>query len=151
MNKALPEIVESESDLKVRMRGETHPKKKQRLQALYLLRSGQARNRVAVARLLGVDRNTVGEWLALYQTGGLPALLTIDMPPGAQPTLNREQMRRLEQALAQPQGFGSYKEIQQWIKDELDVEMPYKSVHRVVHYQLGAKLKQPRPVHVQKK
>ena len=151
MNKALPQIIESETELKAQMRSETHPKKKQRLQALYLLRSEQARNRVAVARLLGVDRNTIGEWLAAYARGGLPELLTIHTPPGARPTLDREQMSRLAQALAQPEGFSSYKEIQQWIADELHVQMPYKSVHRVVRYQLGAKLKQPRPVHVQKK
>lgn len=150
MNKALPRIIESEAELKAQLRRETHPKRKQRLQALYLLRSGQTRSRVQVATLLGVNRNTVGEWLERYAQGGLQALLTIQTPPGATPTLNAAQLARLRAVLAQAEGFASYKAVQQWIAAELQVEMPYKTVHRIVRYQLHAKLKQPRPVHVKK-
>jgi transposase len=151
MNKALPKITESEAELKTQLRQARHPKQKQRLQALYLLRSGQARSRVKVAALLGVDRNTVGEWLQRYEQGGLAALLTIQTPPGAKPTLDAAQMSHLRAALARPEGFGSYIEVQQWIAAEFQVEMPYQTVHRIVRYQLRAKLKQPRPVHVEKK
>ena len=151
MNKALPTISESEADLKKQLRRERHPKKKQRLQALYLLKSGQAASRVKVASLLGVNRNTVGEWLQQYERSGLRALLWIGSAPGAQPTLTPQQQERLQAALARPEGFASYGAVQQWIADELQVEMPYKTVHHLVRYKLGAKLKQPRPVHVKKK
>jgi hypothetical protein len=63
MNKTLPPIHESAHDLKQRLARERHPAKQQRLHALYLLASGQARHRTEVAALLGVDRNTVGRWL----------------------------------------------------------------------------------------
>lgn len=150
MNKALPPIRESEEALKALLRRESHAQKKQRNQTLYLLKSGQARSRLKVAELLGVHCSTVGEWLQSYESGGLAALLTIGTPPGREPTLDAAQLARLQTALACPEGFASYLEVQAWIADELQVEMPYKTVHHLVRYKLGAKLKRPRPVHVKK-
>ena len=63
MNKTLPIIHESADVLKQRLQQERDPRTRQRLPALYLLASGQATNRSAVAALLGVDRTTVGRWL----------------------------------------------------------------------------------------
>jgi len=60
MNKALPTITESPQDLQRRMRAEPAAPKRQRLQALYLLASGQATSRVALAALLAVHRHTIG-------------------------------------------------------------------------------------------
>ncbi len=71
MNKTLPIIHEAADDLKQRLQQERDHRKRQRLHALYLLASGQAKNRTAVATLLGVDRNTVGRWLTQYREGGL--------------------------------------------------------------------------------
>jgi transposase len=52
----------------------------------------------------------------------------------------------LEEKLQCPQGFSSYGEILEWLKQEFHVEVKYKTVYRVVRYQLQAKLKIPRPV-----
>ena len=150
MNKALPPIAESASALKQQMQGERDAKRQQRLHALYLIQSGQATTRGRVAELLGVHRNTVGSWLARYEAGGLMALLAIERPPGRVPTLNAAQREQLQTALSRPEGFASYGAIQRWIADELQVEMPYATVHHLVRYQLGAKLKRPRPSHTQK-
>jgi len=49
---------------------------------LSLLASGQARTRQDVARLLGVHRHTIRQWLAVYAAGGLPAWLATDVPRG---------------------------------------------------------------------
>ena len=151
MNKGLPTISETEERLKTQVRRESNAQKKQRLHALYLLKCGQARSRAHLAELLGVHRNTVGAWLERYARGGQRALLTIGTPPGRVPTLDAAQLERLQQALAQPEGFASYGAVQTWIADELQVAMPYKTVHHLVRYKLGAKLKRPRPVHVKKK
>ena len=59
MNKGLPKIGESVEELKERLRQETRVRQKQRLQALYLLKSGQAQSRTRVGELLGVSRRTV--------------------------------------------------------------------------------------------
>ncbi len=54
-------------------------------------------------------------------------------------------LERLIARLNQPEGFKSYGEIVQWLKDECSVAVDYKTVHQTVHYRLGAKLKVPRP------
>jgi hypothetical protein len=56
MNNALYKIVESVETLKERLRQETRSRQKQRLQALYLLKSDQARIRTKVGELPGIRR-----------------------------------------------------------------------------------------------
>ncbi len=151
MNKRIPVIHESADDLKRLLTQERDPVKQQRLHALYLLASDQARFRSEVARLLGVDRNTVGRWLERYALGGLHALLALYVPPGKVPALPPAQVAQLQQALQQPQGFGSYAEVRQWIQDTFGVTLTYTATHKLVRYKLGAKLKVARPSHIKKR
>lgn len=151
MNKAMPVIHESTAELKQRLTHERHPVTHQRLHALYLLASGQARFRSDVARLLSVDRNTVGRWLDRYAQGGLDTLLERYVPAGKAPALQPDQLAQLQHALEQPQGFGSYKEARQWVKDRFGITLSYNATHKLVHYKLGARLKVARPSHTQKR
>jgi len=150
MNKVVPTITESADELKALLKQERHHAKRQRIQLLYLLASGQARFRREAAQILGVDRTTVGTWLRLYETGGLPALLAIYIPAGKQPPLAPDQLAQLPQALQRPEGFASYGEIQRWIETELGVSLGYHSVHTIVHDKLGARPKVARPAHQKK-
>ncbi len=151
MNKVVPIIHESADELKQRLAQERHSTKRQRLHALYLLASGQARFRNEVAHLLGVDRNTVGRWLDQYAQGGLPALLTLYVPPGKPKPLTPEQLGQLRQRLEDPQGFAAYDEARQWIQDTFGVALTYNATHKLLRYQLGAKLKVARPAHIKKR
>lgn len=150
MNKPIPIIHESADELKQRLSRERHPAKQQRLHALYLLASGQVHFRTEVARLLGIDRNTVGRWLERYAHGGLVALLEIYVPAGKAPAMQPDQVTQLQQALQQPQGFGSYDAVRQWIADTFGVALTYNATHKLVRYKLGAKLKVARPSHTKK-
>jgi hypothetical protein len=40
--------------------------------------------------------------------------------------------------------------IQQWLREVFSLEVPYKTLHGIVHYQLKAKLKRPRPSYAKK-
>jgi transposase len=151
MNKRIPVIHESADDLKHRLSHERHPGKRQRLHALYLLATGQARFRADLAELLAVDRNTIGRWLARYAHGGLDALLDLYIPPGKAPALQPDQLAQLQDALQQPQGFASYDAVRQWIHDAFGVTLSYKATHKLVRYKLGAKLKVARPTHEKKR
>lgn len=151
MNKAVPLIHESAEELKQRLARERHPVKHQRLHALYLLASGQARFRSDVARLLGLDRNTVGRWLDQYAQGGLPALLAIYVPAGKRKPLSPAQRTQLRQRLEEPHGFASYAEARQWIQDTFGVVLTYNAAYKLVRDQLGAKLKVARPAHIKKR
>ncbi|MCE2484763.1 MAG: helix-turn-helix domain-containing protein [Desulfurellaceae bacterium] len=150
MNKALPVITESPQQLQRRVRAEPEARKRQRLQALYLLASGQAASRVALAALLAVHRHTIRAWLTQYEAGGLRALLTIKTAPGKRSTLPPAVLAHLHQRLAQPRGFTSYGEIQRYLAQEHHVHLCYSTVHGLVRYKLGAKPKAPRRAHPKK-
>jgi transposase len=150
MNRTIPSIHESADDLKQLLSRERHPAKHQRLHALYLLASGQARFRGDVARLRGLDRNTVGRWLDQYAAGGRAALLTIYVPAGKRKPLSADQLAHLRHRLADPQGFASYDQVRQWIQASFGVTRTYNATQKLVRYTLGAKLKVARPSHIKK-
>ena len=150
MRKTIPGIAERVGELKQRLRHEQDGHKKSRLQMLYLLASGQAHTRRAVARLLGVHRNTIGRWLALYSAGGLNALLAIYVPAGKPVSLAPAVLASLEQALRRPEGFASYEALRQWVRRTHGVEVKYKTLYTLVRTRFRAKLKVPRPGHTKK-
>ena len=150
MRKAIPAISERAGELKQRLRHEQDGHKKPRLQMLYLLASGQAHSRQDVAHLLGVHRNTIGRWLALYATGGVNALLALYVPAGTPVSLAPAVLASLEQALRRPEGFASYEALRQWVRHTHGVEVKYKTLYTLVRTRFRAKLKVPRPSHPQK-
>ena len=151
MNKSIPVIHEPADELKQLLSQERHPDKHQRLHALYLLASGQARFRADVAHLLAVSRNTIGRWLDRYAHGGLDALLDRYVPPGKAPALHPDQVAQLQQRLQHPQGFASYDDVRQWLQETFGVVLTYNATHKLVRYKLGAKLKVARPTHEKKR
>jgi transposase len=151
MSYALPPITESADDLKHRLRHEAHPRKRQRLHLLFLIASQQVRSRSQLARVLGIARNTVTSWLSEYREGGIDGLLDLYVPAGSAPALSPEQLEQLRARLAEPHGFGSYGEVQQWLLDTLGVSMKYHAVHTLVYDKLGARLKVARQSHEKKK
>jgi hypothetical protein len=72
------------------------------------LASGQGQTCQDVARWLGVQRHTVGHWLAIDEVGGVAAWLDVDMPAGKPVSLSPAVLDALEQALRQPAGVASY-------------------------------------------
>jgi transposase len=150
MHRAIPYISEHGDELKQRLRHEQDGHKRPRLQMLYLLASGQAHSRQAVARLLGVHRNTVGRWLALYAAGGLDSLLATYVPSGKPVSLAPAVLASLEQALRRPEGFASYEALRQWVRRTHGVHVKYKTLYTIVRTRFRAKLKVPRPSHTKK-
>lgn len=150
MNRKLPEITESATELKHRLRSESVGYKKQRLTALYLLRSGEAKTRQQAAALVGVDRKTIAHWLDTYEADGIDQMLSRRYPPGRVPLLSEAQRAELRAELEKPSGFSSYGEIQQFIADTYQVQMSYKAVYSLVHDKWQAKLKVPRKSHQKK-
>lgn len=150
MYQALPAIHETAEVLRSQLKAERRPKAQQRLHALYLLASGQARSRIAVAALLGVNRETVGDWLALYQTGGLEALLDLYVPAGKVSAVPPPVLEALRERLHQPEGFASYGEIQTWLAETHGIQMHYAALRKLVATKLHARPKVVRPRHIKK-
>ena len=150
MKKELPEIRESVTTLRQRLRTERQGRRRIRLQVLYLLKSGQAQTRHEVASLVAVHRHTVGCCLEFYDTAGLEAMLALKTHSNRQSVLPRAVRQAVAKKLHHAHGFASYGEVQQWLHRRYGVHVRYKTLHRLVRYQLRAKLKVPRPSHVKK-
>jgi transposase len=150
MRKALPPITEHAADLKQRLQREHDSHTQRRLQMLYRLASRQAHERQEVAQLLGVHRNTIGRWLALYAAGGLAALLATYVPAGKPVSLAPDVLASLEQALRRPEGFASYEALRQWVARTHGVQIKYKTLYTLVRTRFRTKLKVPRPSHTKK-
>jgi transposase len=150
MRKALPIITEDVENLKQRLQRAHDGRKRPRLQMLYLLASGQAQTRQDVAQLLAVHRNTIGHWLAIYETGGLEALLEVYVPAGKPISLSPGVLASIEQALQEPAGFASYEALRQWVQQTHHVEVNYHTLYTIVRTRFRAKLKVPRPSHTKK-
>jgi transposase len=143
------EITETAADLKQRLRTQKTASDKERLQLLYLLKTGQASTIQSAATLLGRHRVTVQEWLRLYRGGGLAALLEHKPRTGRRQSIPQWAQESLHQRLHQSEGFNSYGEICQWLETQLGISAPYKTVHQLVHYRLKASPKVARPVSVE--
>lgn len=142
------EIRESIEELAQRLSAETNPKLKERLQALYLLKLPKAMTVSAVAKVIGKHRGTLQRWLSVYQDRGLGLFLEIKEVTGRPKVIPPWVVVSLQQRLNEPEGFKSYGQVQQWLKDTLGVEARYHTVHHLVRYRLKAKLKAVRPVHL---
>ena len=145
MNKAVPKIKETAEELREMLKNEPQVKKQNRVQALYLIVTKQAKSRSKVAKMLGFNRNTISDWFGLYEIGGLEKLLEIYEPPGAKPKIPIEAIEEIKQQLATPKGFRTYKEIHELVVKKYGVKVVYSGVHSLVRYRLEAKAKVPRP------
>ena len=152
MKKAMPTIKETLDELYSKLHKERRAEVKRRIHMLVLIKESKCRARKAVAKYLAVHRNTIRDWLSIYESGGLTALLEIKSPgaPPGQRSLPRNVLTALVECLKDTAGFGSYVELQSWLKDTHDVSIKYKTLHRIVRYQLQAKPKIPRRSHEKK-
>jgi transposase len=139
------EVNESEEELKHRLRYTGTAASKERLQMLYWIKTNAIATRAELSQRLERDVSTVYRWLKRYQQGGIEALLEVKTPPGKSALIPENVMNKLLERLSQPQGFKSYGQIQQWLNQECQVVVAYKTVHKIVRYKLNAKLKVPRP------
>lgn len=143
------EIQETPEELEGLIQQQSNPLLKQRLQVLYLLRLPNAMSISAIAKVIGRHRGSIQRWLSRYRDTGLKGLLETRQSSGRPRVIPRWAVSSLKQRLDDPEeGFGSYTQVQQWLFETLDIEAEYATVHHLVRYRLGAKLKAARPVHV---
>jgi putative transposase len=139
-------INEDAAVLKSLMEKQVEPSIREKIQALYLLKSGIIKTKKHLAEVLARHESTLTRWFRTYERQGLGAFLS--PPPnnaGAKPLLAGAALQKLEARLKDPEGFNSYDEIRLWVQENCGVEASYQTIHRVVRYKLKAKLKVPRP------
>lgn len=152
MMKKIPNIKETKQELKKLISKQNDFNRRQKLKVLYLVANGKAKTRINIAEELEVNRDTVGRWLNTYEQGGIEQLMIIKKAgrKKGQRVLPQDVYTSLQDKLNDKSGFKDYQEIINWIKEKHDLEVKYKSIHRIVYYELGAKPKVPRPSNIKK-
>lgn len=140
------EITETEEELRNLLRQQKTGSQKERVQALYLLKTQQVETVQKLARILGRGRITLHRWLKLYRELGINGLLEQKKSSGRPPIINSSAIEQLMIELSAAQGFKSYEEIRTYLKAVEGIEASYKVVHDTVRYRMKAKLKVPRAV-----
>jgi transposase len=151
--KRFPEIEEDAEELDRVLKKQTRVLLRNRIHALWLIKTGQVTTRKQIAELLRAHLQTVCGWLLTYEESGLNGLLDLHAPgptKGQQRSIPQPAFEALKARL-EGQGFDSYVQIQNWLRDEWAVDVRYKTVWKLVRKDLGAKLKRARPTHAKKK
>ena len=152
MRERFPAIAESQDELERLLKSNRDAQVQRRVHLLLLIRTGAVRTRLAAARHLRVHRNSIRDWLKIYADGGIERLMHIGqgVPPAEQKTLPDDVYKALQARLA-GNGFSQgFKEVQRWLKQTFELDVPYRTVHGIVRYRLQSKLKRARPSHVKK-
>ena len=84
------EILETVDELRELLRSNETKEVRERVQALYWLKSGQVKTTKAIASLIGKHRVTVSRWLSNYKVEGMNALLTKGKSSGRKRNLVRQ-------------------------------------------------------------
>jgi transposase len=147
-----PSIKETAEELKGLLTYEQSSRRRSRLHLLFLIASGEVSNREEAADRLVVHRNSVCAWLKAYKAGGLKQMLHIGTPgpKPVQKSLPPPVFNALEKQI-EGEGFAGYTHAQEWLRTQFGRDLPYSTVHKLIRYRLGAKLKRARPRHQKKR
>jgi len=129
------ERIESASaDLKIIMLQQRTVTNRQKVQALYLLKSGLRQSITDVAELLGVHRITVQRWLKQYNEGGMSLLLKLRRSAGRPRVIPSEVIAGISTKICEEScEFKSYKEIAAWVENNYQVSVKYQTLHKQLH------------------
>lgn len=136
---------DSEEALRAAYRAEQRADVRQRLHALWLLRSGE-RKLGEVAAVLGVDYRSVQRWVAWYRTGGLEEVRHHHAGGyGQTPRLTAEQQEQLATAVETGR-FRNAVAIRAWVAETFGVRYTEGGMYSLLE-RLRCKPKVPRPLH----
>ncbi len=100
---------------------------------LYWLKLGEVQTITKAADLLGVHRTTVQRWWKEYKQGGINQLLEQKQRTGRPPCTPSEVIEGIKKQLSQENAvFKSYKEIQQWVKNEYHFDIKYSTLYHFI-------------------
>ena len=134
-------ITESPETLKIMLSQQKQKQGFERIQALYLLKTGQVQTVQNLAIIIGRHRTTIQGWLRRYRQGGICSMLEMGKSSGRPSLVPDWAIERLSEELNSSKAFSSYGEVQDWLEEELGVIANYDVVHKLVRYKLKSKLK----------
>jgi hypothetical protein len=151
MRQRMPTITESAAILPQHRKQEKAPKKRQRLQALYVVARGPARYRQEIADLRGVQRQSVAAWCAAYAAGGVDQRRSsqVPLPPLRQRMTSTTWTARHER-FQEPRGCAGDTPIRTWLAEQHPVHLSSAGGYALVRGKVHAQPKRPRPAHGKK-
>jgi transposase len=152
MAERFPPILESQEELEALLKANRDVQVQRRVHLLLLIRTGAVKTRVQAARHFRVHRNSIRNWLKIYEKEGIEQLLRIEQgaPPAEQKTLPDNVYQALKARLGENGFPDGYIQAQRWLEEAFGLNVSYKTVHGILRYRLKAKLKRARPSHVKK-
>ena len=138
-------IEDTVTELKIIMSQQRTVTNRQKVQALYLLKSGLSQSITDVAELVGVHRITVLRLFKQYSEGGLSSLLKLGQSTGRPRAISSEIIAGISTKInSESCELKSYKEIAKWVEENYQVSVKYQTLHKQIRYRMKAKLKVPR-------
>jgi transposase len=105
----------------------------------------------ALSALTGINHNSIVKWRQMYLQSGIDALLKHGRKGFKKSIFSEEEHKAIEQKLSNPtNGIVGYKELQQWVAQELNKPVQYITLLKYVQRKFGAKVKVARKSHVKK-
>ena len=111
----------------------------------------QAISKRDLAKLIGVDPNSITTWKKVYEQQGISGLIS-DGRIGFKPSVvSAQEHKMIEKKLKDPQnGIRGYTELLDWVKTELSKDMKYITLLKYSKRHFGSKIKVARKSHVKK-
>lgn len=101
--------------------------------------------------LTGINHNSIVKWRNAYLQEGIAVLLTHGRKGFKKSVFSAGEHDSIKEKLADPSnGIVGYKELQQWVGQELGKPVKYITLLKYVQRQFGAKIKVARKSHVKK-
>lgn len=123
------EIKETVEELKELLAIQKTATCKERVQLLYLLKTGHGQTISQTAQMIGRNRVTLHKWIRQYKAGGIQGLLEQKYSQGRPRVIPLWAQTALSKRLHEPQGFNGYQEIVEWLEQNLGVNSCYKTEH----------------------
>ena len=118
---------------------------------LTIKKSERALSKIELARLVGVNPNSIQSWRTLYVSKGINGLLTHNKGGKRREVITPGVHKAIEKRLRSPENaFGSFKELQQWVEEHYIKGIKYVTLNAYVKRHFGAKLKVARKSHINK-
>ncbi|MBD1940739.1 helix-turn-helix domain-containing protein [Microcoleus sp. FACHB-68] len=139
------EITETAEELKQILARQKTATGKERVQVLYLLKTGNAPTLSQAAVMIGRHRVTAQKWIQQYQTSPIESLMEQKQSSARPRAIPSCAEKALDQKLQHEQGFNDYQEIVEWLEKSLGIKARYKTAHKLVYYRLKASPRLTRP------
>ena len=108
-------------------------------------------SKIELARLVGVNPNSIQSWRTIYLDQGIQGLLRHNKGGKRREVITPETHKAIEKRLRSSEdAFGSFKELQEWVDEHYIKGIKYVTINSYVKRHFGAKLKVARKSHINK-